>query len=79
MATRDSWKIAAILALMIAASSVDAPRQTEEPVLCHTDAECSLLCDETQMQLPLDHPDYCDGGPSGGVVIGIPLGEATWL
>lgn len=63
---RDSWKIAAILALLVAASSVDAPQEEGAPALCHTDAECSLLCDEVQTQLPPDHPDHCDGGPAGG-------------
>jgi hypothetical protein len=31
---------------------------------CETDSECAELCEEGTRDLPPDHPDYCDGGPS---------------
>ncbi len=30
---------------------------------CVTDSECAELCPKGTRDLPVDHPDYCDGGP----------------
>lgn len=32
---------------------------------CTTDTECAELCPSGTRDLPVDHPDYCDGGPNG--------------
>ena len=42
-------------------SDVGSAPNTE--ALCTTDSECMELCDEASLNLPPDHPDYCDGGP----------------
>jgi hypothetical protein len=31
---------------------------------CTTDTECMAQCPSGTWNLPPDHPDYCDGGPS---------------
>lgn len=83
--TRDHWKIAVILTLIVAASSLDQPVFDRRPstladeASCSTDSECALLCSEADRELPPDHPDYCDGGPSSGARYGLELGRVTWL
>lgn len=48
---------------------------------CTTDSECAELCPKGTRDLPADHPDYCDGGPTpaeragadAGLIIGVPF------
>lgn len=62
------WLFYAALAAAVALAYVQAASQ--EPG-CTTDAECALYCPAGTMDLPPDHPDYCDGGPDPVDIIGV--------
>ena len=54
-----------LCALFLAVAHLESTevRTSQGASECVTDSECAELCPEGTRDLPIDHPDYCDGGP----------------
>lgn len=73
---RVDYLMAAMLALAVSAVACDQLKPSED---CVTDSECAALCPEGTRDLPADHPDYCDGGPTVEQVYSPTLGRMVQI